>query len=139
MNTQLKQNNKMKISNILEEKENKLLNRKEIKIVVESEKAPSEKEVIDFISNEKKADKELIKVDRIKGKFGRRTFLLELKIYNSKENMDKVERTEKQETTKKEEKPVEQNTQESTQTEKTEEKPEENKEEVKEEKPEENK
>jgi len=89
---------------IIEDKNNELLNRKEIKIIVEESKNPSMQEAMKTISGHFKAKDENIVVREIKGKFGRNTFLISAFIYNSKEAKDKIERKPKG---KKEEKPAE--------------------------------
>ena len=95
---------------IIEDKNNELLNRKEIKIIVEESKNPSMQEAMKTISGHFKAKDENIVVREIKGKFGRNTFLISAFIYNSKEAKDKIERKpkgKKGEEEKKEEKPAE--------------------------------
>jgi len=77
---------------ILEEKENNLLNRKEVKIIVEAAKNPSFQEAENWIAEKFKAEKELIVIKGIKGKFGRNTFLITSFIYKSKEAKEKLEK-----------------------------------------------
>jgi len=76
---------------ILEQKENHLLNRKEIKIIVEAEKNPNYNEASEMIVKEFKGDKENIVVKLVRGKFGRGTFLISGFIYKSKEDKEKFE------------------------------------------------
>lgn len=78
--------------NILEEKKNNLLNRKEIKIIVEAGKNPSFAEAEELIAKEFKAVKENIAVKAIKGKFGRNTFLINAFIYDSIQAKEKLEK-----------------------------------------------
>ena len=113
----------------VEDNNNFLTNRREVKIIVEAEKNPSFEEASDLIVKEFKADKELVVVSGIKGKFGRNTFLIQAVIYKSKEDKENFEG-------KKEVKPKQAQTQEQPVTEQTpEQKPAEEKvEEVKEEK-----
>jgi len=82
---------------IIEDKENFLLNRREIKIVVEAEKTPSFEEALNIVSENFKAEKDLIVVNEVKGKFGRNTFLISSFIYKSKEDKEKYEREKKKE------------------------------------------
>tara|TARA_Y100000310_G_C20609258_1_gene777158 strand:- start:519 stop:941 length:423 start_codon:yes stop_codon:yes gene_type:complete len=77
---------------ILEQKENFLTNRKEIKIIVEAEKNPTYEEASKIITEEFKADSELVIVKKIKGKFGTNTFLISCFIYNSKEDKENFEK-----------------------------------------------
>ncbi len=80
---------------IIEDKENFLLNRKEIKIVVEAEKTPSLEEALNIVSENFKAEKDLIVINQVKGKFGRNTFLISAFIYKNKEDKDKLEGVKK--------------------------------------------
>jgi len=106
---------------IIEDKENSLLNRREVKVVTEAEKNPSFSDAENLISEKFKADKELIVIKNIKGKFGRNTFLITSFIYKNKEDKENTE-------PKKKEKPGQEQPQEQTQPtqqiEKKEEKPE---------------
>lgn len=76
---------------IIEDKNNELLKRREIKIIVESEKNPSMQEAIDMISKQFKAQGESIVVKSIKGKFGRNTFLISAFVYQNKETKEQTE------------------------------------------------
>jgi len=80
---------------ILEDKNNSLLSRREIKIIVEASKNPSFPEVIKMIAEHFKAQEELIEAKGIKGKFGRNTFLISAFIYKTKEEKDKLEKKKK--------------------------------------------
>ena len=77
---------------IIEDKENDLLNRREVKIIIEAGKNPSFEEADNLIIKEFKAEKENIVVKSIKGKFGRDTFLITAFIYKSKEDKEKLEK-----------------------------------------------
>ena len=61
---------------VLEDKENFLFNRKEVKIIVKSEKNPSYDEALNLLVQEFKAEKENIVLKEVKGKFGTNTFLI---------------------------------------------------------------
>ena len=76
---------------IIEEKNNELLNRKELKLLVEAEKNPSMSEALEKVSTHFKAEKDCVIIKAIKGKFGRNTFLISAFIYKSKEDLVKVE------------------------------------------------
>ncbi|PIN77743.1 hypothetical protein COV15_01530 [Candidatus Woesearchaeota archaeon CG10_big_fil_rev_8_21_14_0_10_34_12] len=76
---------------IKNEKENKLLNRKEITLVLSSEANPSAPEVAKQIAEKFKTEENKIAIKLIKGKFGRRTFLVKSFIYKSKEDKEKTE------------------------------------------------
>ncbi len=86
----------MKIK-ILEEKENPLFNRKEIKLEIEADVTPSHVEVEKLISEKFSTAPENIKINFIKGKFGIKKFLVITKIYKSKQDKDNTEiKTKKQ-------------------------------------------
>ncbi len=87
---------------ILEEKENPLFNRKEIKIEIESDVTPSYTEVKKLIAEEFKTDADRIKINKIEGRFGIKKFTIFANIYNSKEDKDNFEiKTKKQRETEK--------------------------------------
>jgi len=82
---------------ILEEKNNDLFDRREIKSVVEAEITPSRKEILDVLAEKYKVPRENIKIKGIRGKFGSKTFAVEANIYSSKETREKVELKKKKE------------------------------------------
>jgi len=92
--------------NIIDEKKNlrnELLNRQEIEIIVESDQTPSISEAKKLISERYNKEEDCINVCCIKGKFGRRNFLIKAEIYDSKEILEKLrKKKEKKEDTKKE-------------------------------------
>jgi ribosomal protein S24E len=88
---------------IIEDKNNELLNRREVKIVIEANKNPSMQESTKMIADEFKASEENISLKVVKGKFGRKTFLVVASIYNNKEDKEKTEVTTKKQRTAKRE------------------------------------
>jgi len=74
---------------ILEEKENNLLNRKEIKVIVDAAKNPNFAEIAKDLAGHFKVDESLVKVKKIKGKFGMGTFLITALIYKTAEEKEK--------------------------------------------------
>jgi len=80
--------NKMKT---IEDKDNFLLNRKEVKVLVDSKKNPTYKEAEEILIKEFDSSNDCIVVRRVKGKFGRNTFLISGFVYNSKEDKEKIE------------------------------------------------
>ena len=100
---------------ILEEKENPLFNRKEIQASIEAEITPNRVDTKKLISEKFSTEIENIKIKRILGKFGSKTFTITANIYITKEDKEKIEpekagkKVEKQEETQEspEEKPVE--------------------------------
>lgn len=77
---------------VLEEKDNSMLNRKEIKIIIDADKNPSMAEAMKTVAEKFKAAEDLVAVKEIKGKFGRGTFLISANIYNKKEDKDQLEK-----------------------------------------------
>ncbi len=85
----------------IEQKQNPLLFREEIKILIEAEKTPSYTEASSLISEKFNKDQEVIVIKKVKSKFGRNTFLITAFVYNSKEDKDKIERAAKKTENKK--------------------------------------
>ncbi len=81
----------MEIANVLEEKENELIGRKELKFIVVSDKTPSYEEAKKFIAEKFRANEELVVIKLIKGKFGLSKFLIEAFVYKDKESMELYE------------------------------------------------
>ncbi len=76
---------------ILEEKNNSLFKRREIKAVIASEITPSRNAILELLSKKFDAPADNIDVRRIKGKFGTKDFGIEANIYSSKEEKEIVE------------------------------------------------
>ncbi len=85
---------------ILQEKENPLFNRKEIKINVESEITPSNLETEKLLSEKFSIPVENIKIKKILGRFGSKTFTIIANIYNSKEDRNEIEKKSKKDKAK---------------------------------------
>lgn len=77
---------------ILENKENNLLGRREVKLIVEAGKNPSYLEASKQVAEHFKCQEDLIEIKEIKGKFGRATFLISAFIYKDKENKLQLEK-----------------------------------------------
>jgi ribosomal protein S24E len=77
---------------ILEDKQNSLLNRREVKVIVEAEKNPGFADALKTVSEQFKSSEDVVSVKEIKGKFGRSTFLISAFIYPSKEEKEKQEK-----------------------------------------------
>lgn len=98
----------------LEDKENIFLERREVRIIVESNSNPSYEEAMNIICKNFNSDKDLVVIKGVKGKFGRKTFLISAFIYKDKESREKFERkpkksrqeTEQKEAEKKQEAPT---------------------------------
>ena len=82
---------------ITEEKENALFNRKEIKGFIDSEVVPSRIETSKILSEKFKVPWENIKIKKIVGKFGSKTFSVEANIYSSEQDKDSIELKKKKE------------------------------------------
>ena len=81
---------------ILEDKENPLFNRKEVKFIVQAEKNPRYDEAANIVSEQFKAEKDNIVVKLVQGKFGIDTFLVSAFIYKTKEDKEKFEPKKKE-------------------------------------------
>ncbi len=82
---------------ILEEKENPLFNRKEIQASIESEVTPSNSDIKKLISGKFSTQIENIKIKKILGKFGSKTFEVLANIYASKQDKENIEPKPKKE------------------------------------------
>lgn len=83
---------------IIEDKQNMLLKRREIKAIVEAEKNPTMQEAAKTVAEHFKTAEENTAIKQVKGKFGRHTFLIVANIYKSKEDKEKIEpKTKKKE------------------------------------------
>ena len=82
---------------ILEEIENPLFNRKEIKGSIEAEVTPSHADVEKLICEKFSSQVEKIKIKKISGKFGSKTSIIIANIYGSKEDLEKIESKSKKE------------------------------------------
>ena len=101
-----KQKIKMAEIKVLEEKENPLFKRKEVHVLIYSEKSPSREEVSNILSKKFSVPSINVKIKAISGNFGSKTFNIEANLYSSKENKDSIELKKKKETAA-EKKPVE--------------------------------
>lgn len=81
--------------NVVQDRQNPLLKRREVKVVVEAEKNPSMKEAAEIIAKQFKTGEEKAQVKLVRGKFGRNTFLIVANIYDSKEDKEKIEPKQK--------------------------------------------
>jgi ribosomal protein S24E len=70
---------------IKKDTKNSLLKRREVSFVAVADKTLSYPEVSKMIADNFKCDEECVMVEKVKGKFGRNTFLIEACIYDSKE------------------------------------------------------
>ncbi len=67
---------------------NELMNRREVQVLIESDKNPSFSEASKMMAEQFKVPEENIMMENVKGKFGRKTFLLKASIYDTKELKD---------------------------------------------------
>jgi ribosomal protein S24E len=86
----------MEIKDVHETK-NLVFDRKELQAKIISETAPSNKELITFLSKKLSVPEEGIKLKGIHGKFGSKEFKINANIYKSKEDRNKIEIKTKQE------------------------------------------
>ena len=88
---------------IIKETENSLFKRKEIQFSLDAEITPSEKEMIELISDKFSTQAENISLKGIHGKFGSKTFTINANIYDSSEEKEAVEQKKKKGAAPKEE------------------------------------
>jgi len=91
---------------IVNEKEEKLLDRKNIMLNIDFEaKTPSREEIKKELVEKLKAAPELLKIKRISQEFGSRNAKVLVYLYNTKESLNKIEiKNKKKKVAKKEEK-----------------------------------
>jgi ribosomal protein S24E len=77
--------------NIIEEKENKVLKRKEIKAEINAQKVPNREEISELIAKKFSVEKQAVVIENINGKFGSSVFLIYAKIYSSIQDKEKIE------------------------------------------------
>lgn len=77
--------------NIINQKENKLFNRKEVQVSLDSPVTPSKVEVEKSLSEQFSAPVEVIAVKKISNKFGSKSFTIIANIYTSEEDKKKIE------------------------------------------------
>lgn len=85
------------MTSLIEEKNNPLLNRKEVIIQISSNVTPSYVEVEKIISEKFKVPQEVFKIKKIEGKFGTKTFKIFANIYQSKKDKELTEIKSKKE------------------------------------------
>ena len=79
------------------ESKNELFKRQEISFILESDKNPSFPEIRKMLSEKFSKPEDSIDVYNIKGKFGRKTFLIKAYLYDSKHDLEKaIQKTKKQ-------------------------------------------
>jgi len=76
-------------------KENPLYKRKEIIFEVKSEITPSKPDAEKIITEKFSTKKENIKIKRITGKFGEKTFIITANIYDSEKDKNEIEQKPK--------------------------------------------
>lgn len=82
---------------IINEVQNPLFNRKEIKGIILADSPPSRLALAKFISEKYSVPADAVKVLEIMGNFGRKEFKISANIYSTKEQRDKVELMSKKE------------------------------------------
>ena len=91
--------------NIIEERENPLFKRKEIKLSVDAEVTPSHADARKIISEKFSTNEENIRIKNILGKFGSKTFTISANIYVSEQDKLDTEGKSKKDAVKEELKP----------------------------------
>ena len=72
--------------NVLTDKKNILLKRREVKLVIESDSNPGFEKSTELVANHFKSNAENVALKNVKSKFGRNTFLIDAYIYDTKED-----------------------------------------------------
>jgi len=80
---------------VINQRENPLFNRKEVQINVEINVAPKTKEAEELVAKHFLSQPENVKIRKIKGRFGSKSFTISANIYNSKEDKDQIEKSKK--------------------------------------------
>ncbi len=75
---------------VISEKDNLLFSRKEVALAYEAEKIPSKEEARDIIADKFKAKPELVRIQKVEGKFGSNVFRLVADIYSSQEEFNRI-------------------------------------------------
>jgi len=88
---QLKQDKMASELKILHEKENPLFSRKEVQIIINSDKTPSKEDSLKLLSDNFSVSPECIAIKTIKGKFGRDEFTITSNLYKSEDAKNRVE------------------------------------------------
>ncbi|MBU2612217.1 MAG: hypothetical protein KKB62_00665 [Nanoarchaeota archaeon] len=82
---------------VVGEKENLIFSRKEIQLDVTSNVVPKREEVANWIAKKFSTGEDLVRVNKIKGKFGVQVFRVDADVYSSKEEFKRVVKKTKQE------------------------------------------
>ena len=77
--------------NLLKDNRNELLNRREIKTILEFKKNPGYEQAKKVLAEQLNVDENLIAIRELKSKFGRNTFLIDSFIYDSLEHKERFE------------------------------------------------
>ena len=82
---------------IINEKENPLFSRKEIQVEIASKSVPSHIEVKSLVAKKFSVNENVIRIKEIKGKFGVSVFTVNVNIYSSLEEFNRIVKKTKQE------------------------------------------
>jgi len=75
---------------VIKDFKNDLLKRREVKLIIESEKNPGFEVAAEKIVSKFGVDKDLVVVNTVKSKFGRKTFLIDAFIYHSAADKERL-------------------------------------------------
>lgn len=76
---------------VLNERENPLFNRREIRFAVNSKASPTYEKIKEFVSERFSSPKEFIKINKAGGRFGSNEFIIDINIYKTKKDFERVE------------------------------------------------
>jgi colicin import membrane protein len=82
---------------IVSDRENLLFSRREVILAGEFDSAPSKEESRKIVADKFKSDLELVRIQKIEGKFGTRVFRIIADIYSSKEEFERLVKKTKKE------------------------------------------
>ncbi len=82
---------------LVSDAENPIFGRKEMKFEIKSDIVPSHEEVKKLLSEKFSIKPELVRTNKIQGKFGNKIFEVTADVYSSKKEFDRVVRKTKQE------------------------------------------
>jgi ribosomal protein S24E len=71
---------------VIDKRDNNLMKRKEIQLIVKSEVTPSRNEVIEQICKKLLCKPEVVRIKKIEGAFGVKSFNVDVEIYNTEED-----------------------------------------------------
>lgn len=85
----------MEKTQIISDKENKMLGFREVELLIPFQKTPTKAEITKMISEKYKSSEEACSIKKIKGSFGKNLFSIKARVYPNKEAKDNMETKKK--------------------------------------------